>query len=71
MYRLGQYLEFVALDTRAVQKIGGGGLAGKKQNLAVRMVIAASMPFMSVMMTSEMSMSGRRVRAVSTAFSPL
>ena len=33
--------------------------------------MAASMPFMSVMMTSEMSMSGLMMRAASTAFSPL
>ena len=60
--RLGENLELVALGPGLFQQIGGSGLAGKQQNLALRqlarVMMAASMPVMPVMMTSLMSMSG-------------
>ena len=72
---LGENFELMALGPRLFQQIGGGGLAGEEQDLAVRhllrVAMAASMPVMPVMMTSLMSMSGLKVSSASTAFSPL
>jgi hypothetical protein len=59
---LGENIELVALGAGLLQQIGRRGLAGKKQNLdpgsRARMRMAASIPFRSAMITSEMSMSG-------------
>ena len=75
MDRLGEDLELVALRPRLFQQIGRGGLAGEEQDLAVRhrlrVMMAASMPVMPVIMTSLMSMSGWKLSSASTAFSPL
>jgi len=76
MHRLRENFELMPLGPGTIQQIGGRRLAGEERNILQsgsipRILIAASMPFMSVMITSEISMSGFSVFAVSTAFSPL
>ena len=75
MNGLGQDFEFVALGTGTFQQVGGSGLAGEEQDLAtgqeLRMLMAASMPFISGMMTSLMTRSGFTLRARSTAAVPV
>ena len=62
MNRFGENLELVPCDASLFQQVGGSRLARKQKNLAVRqlarVMIAASMPVMPVMMTSLMSISG-------------
>ncbi len=72
---LGEDLELVALVARLLQQIGGGGLSAEEQalqlGLLARVAMAVSMPFMPVMMTSVMSMSGWKLSRASMAASPL
>ena len=65
---LGEDFELVALGAGVLKQVGGGGLAGKEQNLDIgqqlRTRMAASMPLRPAMMTSEMSMSGLKQEPV-------
>ena len=72
---LCENLKFVALRTGTVQQVCRCRLPGNNNILQLgsipRILIAASTPFMSFIITLEISMSGFIARAVSTAFSPL
>jgi hypothetical protein len=75
MHRLIENFELMSFGKRLFEKVRRSGLPGKEKNLAggkiVRNLIAISIPVMPCMITSEISISGLNVGAISRAVSPL